>query len=118
MKGFVLAMLVSAPMLLGGCAATKIASDYDWVKQQDFSYHDIDWVVLDRTAEHRLLLRPSLGDAAAAGQMAKDLGVDKKIGGFDEVIAAWFKSHGRNCTVTQTDVVIETWRQYHYSCAA
>jgi hypothetical protein len=86
------------------------------VKAQDFAYRDIDWVVLDRTAENRLLLRPSMADAAAAGQFAKDIGAAKKIDGFEEVINAWWKSKGQSCEITKTDVVIENWRQFHYHC--
>lgn len=106
-----------AALVLGGCGGMSVANDYNWDRQSSFTFGGTSWVVVDKPKESRLLLRPSIGESLSLNQQLAPLGLTDGVQGQDEAIAAWFKSKGRNCKITKTQVVAASWRQYFYSCS-
>lgn len=116
MRSITIALLLIST---SACApGMQLASDYDWVKQQEFPYQGINWQVMDRPQESRLMIRPPLGqmwgEAAEAGVTFSDV---KPTSAPQRAAEAWLKAGGRSCETLGVDPVGEIARQIRYKCS-
>lgn len=115
------ALVVAASLGLSGCAGIDYAVDeYSGVPLVMFEHDDHTFRVFDKVASNKLMITPTLGNAAGVGFVrGLTLGlVDNDIPEpvFHEGASAYLLSTGRACAVSNGVLVIRPQWEFRYQC--
>lgn len=109
-------------LFLSGCAGVDSAMQYDGINPVSFESGDSTWRIFDKPNEGRVMITPSIAEAAAEGAMT-----GLTFGGFDSeipkpvyqaAVAAWLGSTDRHCTITDGYKLIRPQWEFTYQCGA
>lgn len=112
-------------IVLVACAScTEInyaGTHYSDISPVKFQYAGKTWRVFDKPSEGRLMITPSLGDAAAAGAIeGLTFGLSGNASGpegaFHSASAAFLEQRSGSCRITNGALIIDPQWEFFYSC--
>lgn len=107
---------------LVGCAQLDYAmTEYGGIKPLQFAYSGKTWRIFDRPADGRLMITPTVGDAAAAGAVeGMTLGLSGNASGsegvFHSAALAYLKTRSKSCKIYNGALVINPQWEFFYEC--
>lgn len=116
-------IMVASLLSLTACAGMNYAiENYTGVKPKTFAHDDKTFRVFDKPNEGRLMITPSLGDAAGAGMVqGLTLGLSGNMSGpegkFQKATETYLRITGRKCRITNGALVVQPQWEFFYTCS-
>lgn len=115
-------LMVLAVLGVSACGGLNYAmTNYSGVETVHFANNGKTYRVFDKPEEGRLMITPTIADAAAAGAIqGATLGISGNPlgpqGEFRIAADAFVKSKNKSCTVTDGALVVSTQYEFFYTC--
>lgn len=116
-----------AVIALSGCAGLGGAMQYSDTKPVHFVHDGSTWRIFDKPGERRLMITPTVMDAAASGAIGgatfgiagdpftgRSAGIPRNK--FSAAADAWVKRHGASCEITSEHLLVTPQWEYEYAC--
>lgn len=113
---------VTAALSLAACGGLNYAmTNYSGVEVQRFAVSGTTYRIFDKPEENRLMITPTIGDAAAAGAIqGGTLGLSGDPLGpqseFRAAAQAFLSARSRGCTISDGAKVVAAQYEFFYTC--
>jgi hypothetical protein len=101
---------------LMGCGVAYIASTYPTRLQKDFSYEDMNFVIIDRIDLKKVFISPSIGSAFSLGSKKSAFGDEGIIELEKQALIEFFDNQKRKCEFKNAKEINNGQYEFDYTC--